>query len=57
MDCRRKELIFRIANVEEFKFVDDKSSAPHNLISAITARYMLKKGVSGILGIGQEYYS
>ena len=44
VDCRRKEVIFRILNVEEFKFVGDKSSAPQNLISAITARKMLRKG-------------
>ena len=45
VDCRRKEVIFRISNDEEFKFVGDKSSAPQNLISAITARKMLKKSV------------
>ena len=28
VDCQRKEVIFRIPNVEEFKFVGDKSSAP-----------------------------
>ena len=28
VDCQRKELIFRIPNGEEFKFVGDKSSAP-----------------------------
>ena len=54
MDCRRKELIFRIANVEEFKFVDDKSSAPHNLISAITARKMLRKGCHGYLALVRD---
>ena len=44
VDCRRKEVIFKILNDEEFKFVGDKSSAPQNLISAITARKMLRKG-------------
>ena len=43
-DCRRKEVIFRISNDEEFKFVGNRSSAPQNLISAITARKMLRKG-------------
>ena len=57
VDCRRKEVIFKIPNDEEFKFVGDKSSAPQNLISAITARKNAKKRVSGILGIGQGYYS
>ena len=47
VDCRRKEVIFRISNDEEFKFMSDKSSAPHNLISAITARKMLRKGCQG----------
>ena len=56
VDCRRKEVIFKILNVEEFKFVGDKSSTPQNLISTITARMMLRR-VSGILGIGQGYYS
>ena len=40
-------MIFRISNDEEFKFVGDKSSAPQNLISAITARKMLRKGCQG----------
>ena len=51
MDCRRKEVIFRIPNVEEFKFVSDKSSAPQNLISAITARKMLRKGCQEYLAL------
>ena len=28
VDGRRKEVIIRILNIEEFKFVGDKSSAP-----------------------------
>ena len=35
-------MIFRISNDEEFKFVGDKSSAPQNLISAITVKEMLR---------------
>ena len=27
VDCRRKEVIFRISNIEDFKFIGDKSSA------------------------------
>ena len=48
-------MIFRISIDKEFKFMGDKSSAPRNLISTITARKMLRKGVrdtwhwSGIL--------
>ena len=41
VDCRRKEVILRILKVKEFKFVGDKSSAPQNLISTITAKEML----------------
>ena len=49
VDCWRKEVIFRISNVEEFKFVGDKSSAPQNLISAIIARKMLRRACQGYL--------
>ena len=42
VDCQRIEVIFRIPIDEEFKFVGDKSSASQNLISAITARKMLR---------------
>ena len=44
VDYRRKEVIFRIPIDEEFKFMGDNSSAPRNIISAITARKMLRKG-------------
>ena len=44
VDCQSKEVIFRIPDEEEFKFMGDKSSVPQNLISAITARKMLRKG-------------
>ena len=54
VDCRRKEVIFRIPNEEEFKFVCDKSSAPQNLISAITARKMLRKGCQGYLALVRD---
>ena len=54
VDCRRKEVIFKIPNVEEFKFVGDKSSAPQNLISAITAKKMLSKGCQGYLTIVRD---
>ena len=47
-------MIFRILNVEEFKFVGDKSSAPQNLISAITARKMLRKGCQGYLALVRD---
>ena len=54
VDCRRKEVIFRIPNEEEFKFVGDKSSAPQNLISAITARKMLRKRCQGYLALVRD---
>ena len=47
-------MIFRIPNVEEFKFVGDKSSSPQNLISAITARKMLQKGSQGYLALVRD---
>ena len=50
VDCRRKVVIFRIPNDEKFKFVGDKSSAPQNLIFAITARKILRKGCQGYYG-------
>ena len=54
VDCRRKEVIFRISNEKEFKFVSDKSSAPQNLISVITARKMLRKGCQGYLALVRD---
>ena len=47
-------MIFRIPNVEEFKFVGDKSSASQNLISSITTRKMLRKGCQGYLAIVRD---
>ena len=47
VDCQNKEMIFRIYGDEEFKFIGDKSFVPQNLISAITARKMLRKGCQG----------
>ena len=47
-------MIFRISNVEEFKFVGDESSSPQNLISAITARKMLRKGCQGYLALVRD---
>ena len=44
-------MIFRILNDEKFKFAGDKSYVPQNLISAITARKMLRKGCQGYLAL------
>ena len=43
MDCREKVVIFRIPNDKEFRFQGDKSSIPQNIISANTARKMLRR--------------
>ena len=52
-----EEVIFKISNDEEFKFIGDKSFVPQNLIFTIMARKMLRKGISGILSFSQGYYS
>ena len=51
IDCRRKEAIFRIPNDDEFRFRGDRCDKPQNLISAITARKMLRRGCDGYLAI------
>ena len=54
VDYRRKEVTFRIPNDEEFKFVGDKSSVPQNLMFAITARKMLRKGCQGYMALARD---
>ena len=54
LDFRSKVVIFRIPGEEEFKFLGDKSFAPQNLISAISARNMLKKGYQGYLALVRD---
>ena len=54
MDCREKVVIFRIPNDEEFQFRGDKSSMPQNIISAITARKMLRRGCKGYLAVVRD---
>ena len=44
VDYRSKEVIFRIHDEEEFKFVGNKKSTHQNLISAITVRKIMRKG-------------
>ena len=44
-------VIFRIPNDDEFHFRGDKASMPRNLISAITARKMLRRGCQGYLAV------
>ena len=51
LDCREKVVIFRIPNDDEFHFRGDKASMPQNLISAITARKMLRMGCQGYLAM------
>ena len=54
LDCREKVVIFRIPNDDEFRFRGDKSSMPQNIISAITARKMLKRGCKGYLVVVRD---
>ena len=54
VDCRAKEVNFRIPDVNEFRFRGDKSSMPQNLISAITARKMLRRGCQGYLAVVRD---
>ena len=44
-------MIFEIPNNDEFRFRGDKSSMPQNLISAITARKMLRRECRGYLAM------
>ena len=54
VDCRAKEVIFRNSGDDEFRFRGDKSLMPRNLISAITARKMLKRGYQGYLAVVRD---
>ena len=54
MDCRAKEVIFRIPYENEFRLRGDKSSMPQNLISAITARKMLRRDCQGYLAVVRD---
>ena len=54
VDCRTKEVIFRIPDENEFRFRGHKSLMPQNLISAITARKMLKRGCQGYLAMVRD---
>ena len=54
VDCREKEVIFRIPDENEFRFRGDKSLLPQNLISAITARKMLRRGCQGYLAVVRD---
>ena len=54
LDCHSKVVILRIPSEKEFNFLGDRSSAPQNLISAITARKMLKKVCQGYLALVKD---
>ena len=54
VDFQSKDVIFIILNDEKFKFVGDKSSAPQNLISTITAKKILRKGCQGYLALVRD---
>ena len=51
LDFREKVVIFRIPNEDEFHFRGDKASMPQNLISAIIASKMLRRGCQGYLAV------
>ena len=47
-------MIFRIPNDDKFRFRGDKASMPQNLISAITARKMLRRGCQSYLTVVRD---
>ena len=47
-------VIFRIPNDDEFHFRGNKALMPQNLISAITARKMLRRGCQGYLAMDRN---
>ena len=49
MDCYRKKITFKPLGVPEFIFQGYHNGSPSTLISAITARRLLKKGFQGYL--------
>ena len=54
VDCHAKEVIFRIPYENEFRFRGDKSPMPQNLIFAIIARKMLRRGCQGYLAVVRD---
>ena len=54
LDCRDKQVIFRIPGDSEFGFRGEQIPAPSNLISAITARRMLRQGCQGYLALVRD---
>ena len=44
LDCREKEVIFRMPGEEEFRFRGEICKKPQNLISVITARRLIRRG-------------
>ena len=54
LDCREKQVIFRIPGDSEFGFRGEQIPAPSNLISAITARRMLRRGCHGYLALVRD---
>ena len=54
LDCREEQVIFRILGDSEFGFRGERIPAPSNLISAITARRMLRRGCQGYLALVRD---
>ena len=44
VDCRMKRVTLRTPSGEEVTFIDERSNHPSNVISATTARTMVRKG-------------
>src|SRR5262249_25278908 len=47
MDCYRKTIMFKLMGEIEFIFYGDRSDSPGNLISAMVARRLFRKGCQG----------
>ena len=54
LDCREKEVIFKIPNDVAFRFRGDRISMPKNFISKVTARKMLRRGCQGYLAVVRD---
>ena len=49
VDCRRKRVTLRTPSGEEVTFIDERSNHLSNVISAATARAMVRKGCEAYL--------
>ncbi|XP_048227243.1 uncharacterized protein LOC125369273 [Ricinus communis] len=54
LDCREKQVAFRIPRDSEFHFKGEQVPTPSNLMSVITARRMLHRGCQGYLALVKD---